>query len=240
MMHLSKLVCQRYGVVLSILLASSILTGFNFKTNIIQPTKLIVKLPAPLYKGNISIEEALKRRRSVRVYKQTPVTLQQVSQLLWAAQGVTSPSGRGLRTAPSAGALYPLEIYLVSGNITGLPAGVYQYVPEHHALQLLIKGDLRNNLVHATQNQKSVQQGAADIVITADYKRTTIKYGSRGKRYVDMEAGHAAENIGLQVVSLSLGTVTIGSFDDSSVKAVLNLPSNEDPLYIMPVGNLSD
>lgn len=208
--------------------------ALNLKTkNMPSPISLTV-LPAPIFKSETSIEEALKWRRSTREFKAGPITLQQISQLLWAAQGITYANG--FRTAPSAGALYPLEIYVVSGNITNLPAGVYHYSPVNHALEILIMGDKRKDLWSAAEKQGGVEQGAADIVITANYKKTTIKYGRRGIRYVDMEAGHVAENISLQLVSLRLGTVTIGAFDDSAVKSVLKLPHGEEPLYIMPIG----
>jgi SagB-type dehydrogenase family enzyme len=204
------------------------------KTKNIKPSTSLTLLPTPIYKSKTSIEEALKSRRSVREYKEGPITLQQVSQLLWAAQGITSVNG--FRTAPSAGALYPLEIYIVSGNVLNLPAGVYHYVPANHALELITAGDGRMDLTRAAQNQDSIKLAVADIVIAANYKKTTVKYGNRGTRYVDMEAGHVAQNISLQVVSLKLGTVTIGAFNNSVVKSVLNLPQEEEPLYIMPIG----
>jgi SagB-type dehydrogenase family enzyme len=226
-----------YKKCLVLLISLLILFGIvalNLKTRNMKPPITLIALPAPIYKSETSIEEALKWRRSIREFKGESITLQQISQLLWAAQGITSANG--FRTAPSAGALYPLEIYLVSGNVTSLPAGVYHYSPVNHALELFIMGDKRRDLCRAAQKQVSVEQGAADIVIAANYKKTTVKYGSRGKRYVDMEAGHVAENVSLQLVSLRLGTVTIGAFDDSAVKSVLNLPHGEEPLYIMPIG----
>lgn len=128
----------------------------------------------------------------------------------------------------------------MSGNVTGLPVGVYHYIPTNNVLELLNAGDKRKDLAHAALNQLNVQKGVADIVITADYKKTTAKYGSRGKRYVYMEVGHVAENICLQVVSLGLGTVPIGSFDDAAVKSVLNLSAKENPLYIMPIGQYAE
>lgn len=233
-MHLNKVINKKILFLLIIFLTLSILIiGLIVKITKIK-SQITIKLPVPIYKSQISIEEALQQRRSVREFKDEPITFQQVAQLLWAAQGVTSKIG--FRTAPSAGALYPLEIFLVSGNVTGLPAGVYHYIPANHVLELLNTGDKRKDLAQAAFYQHDVQQGKADIVITADYKKTTAKYGSRGERYVYMEAGHAAENIFLQVVSLGLGTVTIGSFDNAAVKSVLNLSEKEDPLYILPVG----
>lgn len=231
-MQLNKITNKTFFVLLLIVL-SILIIGFIMKHKNVK-TPATIALPSPIYKSNVSIEEALLKRRSVREYKDEPISLQQVSQLLWAAQGITSTIG--LRTAPSAGALYPLEIYLIVGNVIGLAPGVYHYVPTIHMLELMSEGDKRNNLARAALAQNDVQHGSVDIVISAIYQKTTVKYGDRGKRYVYMEAGHAAENIYLQVISLGLGTVTIGAFDNSAVKSVLNLPSKEDPLYIMPVG----
>lgn len=193
-----------------------------------------VKLPAPVMKSQVSLEETLSRRRSVREYTGKSLTLQEVSQLLWAAQGVTSRSGG--RTAPSAGALYPLEIYLVAGGVENLDAGVYRYQPEKHELATVKNTDVRKDLAEAALQQTSISDGAIDIVIAAVYERTTVKYGERGIRYVHMEAGHAAQNVALQSTALELGTVTIGAFYDERVKAVLGMEQDETPLYIMPVG----
>ncbi|STX40828.1 nitroreductase [Legionella donaldsonii] len=193
-----------------------------------------IKLPAPLYDSTTSLEQALKQRRSIRQYKEDAITLQQVSQLLWAAQGITSPEG--FRTAPSAGALYPLEIYLVSGNVRGLPTGVYHYLPAEHALQLMVKGDKRTALTAAALQQNAIKFAPVNLVMTAVYARTTKKYGNRGKQYVHMEIGHAAQNVCLQVTALGLGTVIIGALDEPAFRAILALPKEETPLYIMPVG----
>ena len=193
-----------------------------------------ITLPEPRYDSDVSLEETLLKRRSVRDYSDEALTLQEVSQLLWAAQGITDPSGK--RTAPSAGALYPLEVYVVVGDIEDIAKGVYKYQPQEHELIKILDGDQREALTKAALDQQSVAQGAIDIVITAIYKRITDKYGDRGIRYVHMEAGHAAQNVYLQVVALNLGTVSIGAFYDNQVKEVLNLPEDREPLYIMPVG----
>ncbi|MGB6019185.1 MAG: SagB/ThcOx family dehydrogenase [Sulfurimonadaceae bacterium] len=194
----------------------------------------IVKLPKPTYAGNVSVEEAMLKRRSVREYKKSPLELSEISQLLWAAQGVTDP--RGLRTAPSAGALYPLEIYLVASSVKGLDQGVYKYSADRHVLKRVIKGERQGRLYWSSWAQKSVKSAQAVVVITAVYKRTTGKYGNRGVRYVHMEVGHAAQNIYLQAVSLGLGTVVIGAFNDSSVKKEIGAQKDEEPLCIMPIG----
>lgn len=195
---------------------------------------MVIKLPEPGHQGEVSVGEALLERRSVRDYTAESLTIGEVSQLLWAAQGITDP--RGLRTAPSAGALYPLETYVVVGDVVSLDEGVYRYEPAEHALVRVLNNDLRGELAGAALGQECVEKGAIDVVFTAVYERTTGKYGDRGIRYVHMEVGHAAQNLCLQAVALGLGTVTIGAFDDEMVKKVLNLPSSESPLYIMPVG----
>jgi SagB-type dehydrogenase family enzyme len=194
----------------------------------------IVKLPKPRYAGNVSVEEAMLKRRSVRKYKKSPLELSDISQLLWAAQGVTDP--RGFRTAPSAGALYPLELYLVASSVKGLDQGVYKYSADRHALKMVIKGERQSRLYWSSWAQKSVKKAQAVVVITAVYKRTTGKYGNRGVRYVHMEVGHAAQNIYLQAVSLGLGTVVVGAFNDKSVKKEIGAQKDEEPLCIMPIG----
>jgi len=193
-----------------------------------------VALPEPSFKGNVSVEEALRERRSVRVYAEVPLTLSDLGQVLWAARGVTDD--RGYRTAPSAGALYPQEVYVVAGDVMDLEPGIYRYQPGEHLLILTAGGDQRAALQAAAVNQASVGDAPATIVICAVPDRTTAKYGDRGMRYVFMEAGHAAENVYLQAAAINLGTVTIGAFDDGEVQEVLGLPENTTPLYLMPVG----
>ena len=195
-----------------------------------------IKLPKPKYNSDTSIEEALFKRRSVRSYKDSTLTLAEISQLLWAAQGITSSGG--LRTAPSAGALYPLEVYIVAGNVDGLPNGVYHYRSHTHELAITVKGDKRNELCKAALGQTSVRNAAAVIVFSAVYERTSKKYGDRGIQYVHMEIGHAAQNVFLQAVPLELGTVVIGAFYDDAVKKALKMLDSEQPLYIMPVGRI--
>ena len=194
----------------------------------------IIKLPEPRYDSDISIEQSLLRRRSIRSYKVESLTLQELSQLLWAAQGVTDP--KGFRTAPSAGALYPLELYVVAGDVQDLSPGVYRYDPDEHELLRTMEGDKRLELAEAAVWQDFVGEGAIVIVFTAVYERTTGKYGDRGIRYVHMEAGHAAQNLCLQATTMNLGVVTVGAFYDEEVVELLNLPQYEQPLYIIPVG----
>ena len=195
-----------------------------------------VQLPAPEKDGTFSVEAALQARRSIRSYADQALTLKEVGQLLWAAQGTTS--ARGFRTAPSAGALYPLELFIVVGNVMELPAGVYRYHPRTHSLEKTAEGDLRDELSRAALSQRSLALAPMVIVISAVYERTTAKYRDRGMRYVLMEAGHAAQNVYLQSVPLDIGTVVIGAFRDQQVQSLLNCQSNERPLYLMPLGKL--
>ncbi|MCD6455491.1 MAG: SagB/ThcOx family dehydrogenase [Methanophagales archaeon] len=192
-----------------------------------------IKLPEPGYTGNTSVEAALSKRRSIRDYSGENLTLDEVSQLLWAAQGITAPWGG--RTAPSAGALYPLELYVVVGDVEGIDKGVYKYSQEEHELEKVKEDDIRAELADAAVGQECVSDAAIDIVFTAVYERTTRKYGERGIRYVHIEAGHAAQNVYLQAVSLDIGTVVIGAFMDDRVKELVNAGEQENPLYIMPV-----
>ena len=194
----------------------------------------IMNLPEPRYDSDMSIEQSLLQRRSTRSYTGEPLTLQELSQLLWAAQGITD--SRGFRTAPSAGALYPLEMYVVAGDVENLSPGVYRYEPGKHQLLNTMDGDKRAELAGAALGQDCVEKGAIVIVFTAVYQRTTRKYDDRGIRYVHMEVGHAAQNLCLQATAMYLGTVTIGAFYDEEVAELLNLPENEQPLYIIPVG----
>jgi SagB-type dehydrogenase family enzyme len=196
----------------------------------------VIKLSMPFCDGKLSVEAALKRRRSTRDFKEGPVDLREVSQLLWAAQGTSRPGG--YRTCPSAGALYPLELQVVAGRVDGLPAGIYRCDCANHALSLEGEGDVRPNLAMAALGQSSISMAPVTIAISCIFERTRRKYGERGVRYVFMEAGHAAQNIHLQAVSLNLGTVVIGAFRDDRVKSVLGLQPDESPLLLMPVGKL--
>ncbi len=200
-------------------------------------SRSIILLPYPNLKGNVSVEEALLMRRSVREYLPKPLTLKQLAQMLWAAQGITELKYK-FRTAPSAGATYPLELYVVikTGGVEGVKAGIYKYDVETHSLILVKEGDFSNELARAALNQEWIRKAPVNIVIVAEYERTTGYYGDRGYRYVHMEVGHVGENIYLQAVALNLGTVAIGAFYDDQVAEVLSLPTNYRPLYIMPVG----
>jgi SagB-type dehydrogenase family enzyme len=188
-----------------------------------------INLPEPKTTGKVSVEEAIQNRRSVRSYSGKDISLEDISQLLWSCQGITSAK-QSLRAAPSAGALYPLEVYLVKKD------GLFHYMPEGHKIERIADKDLRRELADASYGQVYVEQAGIDIVITAVYERVTSKYGNRGIRYTDMEAGHAAQNVFLEAVSLGLSSVPIGAFDDNAVTKILNLPKDAKPLYILPVG----
>ncbi|UCD08538.1 MAG: SagB/ThcOx family dehydrogenase [Dehalococcoidales bacterium] len=193
-----------------------------------------IQLPEPRYDSEISLEESLLNRRSIRSYRDEPVTLQEVSQLLWAAQGITDASGH--RTAPSAVALYPLSVYVVAGNVQEIVDGVYIYQPEDHSIKRLIDGDIREELATAAMGQASVRQGAVSFVFTVDYGKMTARFGEKGERFGTLEAGHAAQNLCLQATVLDLGLVTAGAIHDDQVADVLDLPENLTPLYVIPVG----
>ena len=186
-------------------------------------------LPAPVLDGDVSLEEALRLRRSVRDYAATDLTRQELSQLLWATQGITGE--RGGRTAPSAGGLYPLEVYAVTSD------GVFRYLPDGHRVQHHLAGDLRVRLAAAALDQEAVAEAPVVVVIAAVYARTEGKYGTRAERYVQLEAGHAAQNLLLQAVAMDLGAVPIGAFYDAEVQEVLALPADHQPLYLIPVGH---
>jgi SagB-type dehydrogenase family enzyme len=194
----------------------------------------VIKMPEPRYSSEVSLEMSLLNRRSVRTYSDEPVTLQEVSQLLWAAQGITDTAGH--RTAPSAVALYPLSLYIVVGNVPEIVDGLYIYQPEDHTIKRIIDGDIRNDLATAAMGQASVRQGAVSFVVTVDYGIVMSRFGDKGERFGTLEAGHAAQNLCLQATALDLGIVTAGSINDDQVADVLDLPDNLTPLYVIPVG----
>ena len=187
-----------------------------------------VKLPSPTYDSAVSIEKALAERRSIRSFKEEPLTLKELSQILWAAQGITEP-GRGLRTAPSARALYLLEVYVLPGNVTNLPMGSYKYQPRGHELIKIAAGDKKAELFKAVR-QATIKNAPAVLVFSGLSEKTQTP------AWMYLEAGHAAQNVYLQAVSLKMGGVVMGGFKDEDVRKVLNLSEKEQPLYIMPIG----
>ena len=216
----------------------------------VSETPLTYILPPPKLDGTMSVEKALANRRSHRRFQDKALSAEKLSQILWSAYGITQPrednpdrpanrpSFRGgLRTAPSAGATFPLEIYAIVGNVTGIEPGVYRYISEKHKLVKVIDEDVREELTAAALGQVMIQQAPATIFWSAIFSRSTVRYGDRGReRYVAMDLGHSAQNVYLQAEALGLGTCAIGAFTDAEVSRVLRLPAEEEPLYMMPVG----
>ncbi len=188
----------------------------------------VVNLPEPNQDSSISLEQAIAKRRSRRKFVSKALTLEQIGQLCWAAQGQETHSR--YRTAPSAGATYPLELLVVTCD------GLFQYLPAKHSLERLTDLDLRTELTMAAWGQKFIEAAPLTLVFAAQFSRTTGRYGQRGIRYVYMEAGHAAQNVHLQAEALGLGSVAVGAFDDTSVSKVLSLPDYLEPLYMVTVG----
>ncbi len=200
----------------------------------------IIELPEPdrgdeIMEDDVSIEKALANRRSIREYTDEPLPLEKISQLLWAAQGITDEP-RGFRTAPSAGALYPLETYLIINEVETLEPGVYRFDPEDETLELHMAGDFASELAAAALGQAWVREAPVNILFGAVYERIEPRYGERAERYTDMEIGHAAQNIYLQCESLGLGTVSVGAFDEDQTTSLLELPDDVVPRLLMPVG----
>jgi SagB-type dehydrogenase family enzyme len=198
-------------------------------------TRAALRLPEPRLDGPLSVEAALLARRSVRDFRASRLVLDEVAQLLWATQGITAA---GLRTAPSAGALYPLEVALLAGDVSGLTPGLYRYWPRSHALQPVYEGDLRARLAAAALGQSWIAEAACLVVLAAVYARSTRKYGPRGERYVHIEVGHVAQNVYLQARALALGTTMVGAFRDAEVRRLLDFAAEEAPLAILPIGRL--
>lgn len=196
----------------------------------------IIELPKPRLDSDVSVEKALNQRRSTREFSDRPLEISHVAQLLWAAQGVTSPELQ--RTAPSAGALYGLELYTIAVSVIGIAPGCYRYEPLRHHLECTLEGALQHQLSRTALDQSAIAQAAAIFVLSGVYERVKRKYGQRGVRYTHLEAGHAAQNLLLQAAALDLGAVAIGAFDDMDVKHLLGLTPQEVPLYLLSVGHL--
>ncbi len=198
-----------------------------------------INLPTPEIAGNVSVEEAISSRRSVRNLQEKPLNVFELSQLLWSAQGITYPE-RDFRSAPSAGATYPLKLYVIvcknGVDEQNIETGVYLYVPKENILKLITKEDIRSDIYQFALMQAPLDSAPVIIVMAADMSRTTDRYGERGVRYVHMEAGHSAQNIYLQATAMELGMVVIGAFDDRNVKRSMKMDMDHDPLYIIPIG----
>lgn len=199
-------------------------------------TEAPIKLPLPSLKGKISVEEAISKRRSVRRFRTQPLSLLQLSQILWSAQGITD-TGR-YRTVPSAGATNPLEIFIVigEGTVESLKAGTYHYEVDNHSVSLHLEGDLRRALAEAALGQECIAAATVNIIVCALFSRTAYRYGKRGERYVHIEVGHVGQNVSLQAIALGLASVMVGAFEDEEVRRVLKIDEQIKPLYIIPVG----
>ena len=199
----------------------------------------IVSLPEPRLQGALSLEGALRARKSEREYSKEPLSLADVAQLLWAAQGLThSRGGYDMRTAPSAGALYPIELHLVAVRVDGLEAGHYRYRIGEHQLTQVSGEDRRRALMAAAYDQDCVGGAAAVVVVTGVVARTAAKYGQRAERYVQQEVGAVAEHVLLQATALGLGSVYVGAFNDRRVGEVLRLAEGEAAYAMLPVGRV--
>ncbi len=196
-----------------------------------------MKLPKPNTKGQLTVEQAIQQRRTVRAYSQQLISLEGLSQLLWSAQGITGR--RGLkRAAPSAGALYPMDLYAVVGHraVNQLEAGVYHYDPQEHGLTMVNKQDLRKVVARACLSQMWMASAPIHLVITAEYQRITGKYGQRGIRYAFIEAGHIGQNLFLQAEALGLKAGIVGAYHDEKLIEIMAIPRTHEPLLVMPIG----
>lgn len=234
MHHYMKLTIVAVSIIVAISIFS-IMTKFNHApiTGAIVPEQGMIHLPEPAIIGTISVEEAMQNRRSIRSFSNIALSPAELSQLLWAAQGMTEGSHR---TTPSAGALYPLEIYVAIAKVKSISPGFYHYMPETNSLQYIGDGEIKLSIPHIAYNQDWIAQSAADIIIAAEYSRTEGKYGKYAKKYVHMEVGHAGQNVYLQAYALGLGTTIVAGFDNDKMKDMLNI--SYEPLAIMPVGRL--
>ena len=196
----------------------------------------MIDLPDIVKDGSMSLERAISLRRSIRSYSEEALTLGELGQLLWSAQGITGD--RGFRTAPSAGATFPLEMFAVANNVDGLNTGIYHYHPQEHRLEMVRRDDVSEALFRACLSQSMILDGGAVLVFAAVYDRTTARYGQRGERYILNEVGHASQNVHLQAAALDLGTVVIGAYRDDEVEDILSLGDPFRVLYLMPVGKL--
>jgi SagB-type dehydrogenase family enzyme len=209
--------------------------GLPEKTHAFSSGEVI--LPPPAKDSDVSVEKALNTRVSRRNFSNEPLSLAEVGQVLWAAQGVNIDGVTGAsRTAPSAGATHPMDIYLVAGNVADLAQGLYRYERIKHSLLPVAEGDIREKLAKVALGQQFIAQAPASVIIAAEYRRTTQRYGERGIRYVHMEAGHITQNVYLQAEALGLGAVAVGAFSDEDLKSLLRIDSA--PLMVIPIGNV--
>ena len=199
-----------------------------------DPPAATVALPKPDVVGRMTLERALGTRRSVREYAPGPLTLAEVSQILWAAHGVTGPGGK--RTTPSARAVYPLQVWLVANDVTGLGPGIYRYAPEGHALHAVAEGDHRAAITAAAAGQASVERAPAVVIVVGDSVLAAEKFRGRAAAWLGMEAGFVIQDVYLEATALGLGTVMVGGFQDARAREALGLPAQLVPLGFMPIG----
>lgn len=222
-------------IVIAVTLAVLCFFKYTHAKDVIMPHQnKLIPLPEVDLQDKDKLTDLLKQRRSIRAFKQKAISLDELSKILWAAQGITS--SLGYRTAPSAGALYPIEIYIVIGNVTSLEPGLYKYDVNKNALMLITKGKFRDELAKIALNQSWIKDAPVIIIINAILQRTTQKYGERGIQYVHIEVGSVAQNIYLQATHLNLGTTIVGAFQDKELKKLLNFNVNEDSFAMMPIG----
>lgn len=208
---------------------SSFLTGIEKTFAQDKSVATTIKLPAPKYSSDTTVEKALRERRSVRSYKAEPLTINEIAQILWAAQGITEPK-KGMRTAPSARGMYLIEVYLIAENVVNLTAGLYKYGPQGHELIKIAEGNVKDDL-YKVANQAQIKNAPAVLAIAGK----ALEAGSN-QQFMYLEAGHVSQNVYLQAESLKLGTVTMAGFKAEEVKKILKLPANEQPIYLMAIG----
>lgn len=221
---LIRLLCSALAVV-----ATMSCSGGGAQHTLAAPETAALALPAPNLDGTASLELVLSLRRSVREFTAEPLRRDQIGQLLWAGQGITGPGD--LRTAPSAGARYPLDLYTVGAN------EVLHYVPHGHRADVRASRDLRPDLADAALGQDAVRDAPTVVVIAASPSRTASRYGARTDDYVRLEAGHVAQNILLEATAIGLGAVPIGAFDRNRVRDLLALARDQVVIYLIPVGH---
>jgi SagB-type dehydrogenase family enzyme len=217
--------------------ASSSFIGWAFAKRKITHQEHIMKLPSPTWEGTVSVEQAIRHRRTIRTFSPRALNLAQLSQLLWAASGITEYQGFK-RAAPSAGALYPMDVYVVVGDrcVATVEGGVYHYDPRGHQVSRVVQGDLRSLVAKVSLSQVWMARAPITMVITAEYNRTSAKYGKRGIRYGMIEAGHIGQNIFLQAQALGLAAGIVGAFQDSKIIDAMKINAAHEPLLLMPVG----
>ena len=235
-MKLSIILNNKYLTIAIVLLLTIIfLVSIPRTAEMEKSNKELILLPKDFLKGRLSVFDAIETRRSIRDYSEEPITMKELSTLLYTTQGITQ---KGRRAAPSAGALYPIETYIIVNNVQELAKGLYHYVPGEHALRVVKSGDFGAIMRAMSLGQSSLEKAAVDFVWTAVFKRTTSKYDERGIMYIYMEAGHISENLYLQANSLGLGVVAIGAFDNNAVNEFIGVDGEEEAvIYINSVGN---